>query len=182
MFKKTLALCVLALASSIAFAETEALPSTQVAADAVGHPTAHAAAVAILSSLSAPFADSEFGGAIVLRDGLYFATVPVSIGETTAVEFRVMKRATDVIVALFHTHPLFDRTSRFSPANSGGAFFSKGDVNTAHRLQMPMYLASEFGESIRVFDPQGGGRRVRNEKSSGEKLLDLDLDHRLSSR
>lgn len=89
----------------------------------------------------------EFAGAVYLKDGKYFYTVPVSSGSAKHVAgYRIAISSSAQLVAIYHTHPM----------NLGGdnsEFFSSADIATATQMHVTSYVGVVKTRSVIRFRP-----------------------------
>lgn len=141
----TAALC---LSSAIASAN----PRSTIMAD-VSYATLDDAARAALHLALPLSAKHEYGGAVLLIEGRYYVTDPVTSGHSHDVSYDVVAPRGAVLAGVYHTHPCDARSSVFSP----------NDGETVRSLGVPSYMADACTGVIRVLTPKDvtQARRVR---------------------
>ena len=92
----------------------------------------------------------EFGGFIVLLNGRYYYTTPVTNKSTDSVHYKYQHMDGATIVGLYHTHP--------NPEHDHlSTLFSDTDINTSTKMKVNSYLGVNGDESghkmVLIFAP-----------------------------
>ena len=166
--KRAVALVLFILAAAAigtAARSADALPIAQVT-DSPAFDSAQDAAIAALALIGRPVGRFERGGAIVCHNGKYFYTTPVA-GDEDALGFVIRKLKSDELVAIYHTHPVVDRSKLWIIDA-----FSKGDMRAALQLHTVSYLYVEGTHHILVFDPAAktATRYAQSETYGGREI------------
>lgn len=102
-------------------------------------------AVAAIMAKAIPLSNSyEYGGIIYKKNDRYFASAPQTSRETHDINIRASKPKDADLVALYHTHPRGPRDDEFS----------KNDIETAKRLNVPYYMGHVRSGSHKKYDPR----------------------------
>jgi hypothetical protein len=149
--KKAIVFVFAMVLSTFAVAGVKELPVTRVV-DSPAFDTIEEAVIAAFRPLVRPFADTEYGGAIILRGGKFYYTEAVTTGTNSSLDFRLVTQKGDKLVGMYHTHPLESIPNGWS-FNKITHGFSPSDVELAHRLKVVSFLAEELGDALRVIDP-----------------------------
>lgn len=148
--KKAIVFVFAMVLSTFAVAGVKELPVTRVV-DSPAFDTIEEAVIAAFRPLVRPFADTEYGGAIILRDGKFYYTEAVTLGDRAKLDFRIAKLKSDVVVGAYHTHPFHGSVGELGVKLSRQ--FSDADMRMAKQLKVLMFIAEESGNTLRVFDP-----------------------------
>lgn len=126
--------CALLLVRSVLSAA--AVPSAVLSPDAVAYGTVvDAAKAAIIESFNSKDGGFvEYGGLIILRDGHYYYTTPVTQNNVDEVNYVYHHVDGQVAVAVYHIHP--NRTQK-DPHYSQ---FSDDDIKLVNRINRPSYV------------------------------------------
>lgn len=144
MSRATLAaLAALALLSCAASAAAPDLPLSAVT-ETQPYATMDEAAVAALRAAMPLSERFENGGFILLRDGAYYYSDPVSNRRTGHIAFRAAVPAGASMAAVYHTHPDDGDASKL---------FSGDDVREAKALGVPSYIGVMADGTVRRYEP-----------------------------
>ena len=130
-------IAALVLATSLPVSKVD---SSQTGADSID--------VAAENGIQAAFTAStmlEYAGGVYLYKGKFYYTLPVTQDSDKSVDYSIQLPKDGKLLAVYHTHPS-------GPGRTPDEF-SKGDLVTAKRMKLIMYVGVIHNQQVMKFNP-----------------------------